>query len=154
MDCQTIEHWVLFEDGEKSLNESRQMREHLSTCSRCISRHRQALDWIEQWSAPAGELTADVAAQSILARMDERAEPSVARGFSRRWWATWDEWLSPPPPVVADAPVGGFSIFTLTSYERLRVRQIEALPAASLTGEGLLQAFPGAEISELRLQIR
>ncbi|HWO14504.1 MAG TPA: hypothetical protein VNN80_33595, partial [Polyangiaceae bacterium] len=56
--------------------------------------------------------------------------------------------------VVVDAPAGRFSILTITSYERLRVGQIEALPAASLTPERLRQVLGAVQVSELELQVR
>jgi len=301
MDCQKIEHWVLFEDGEKSVNESRRLREHLATCARCARRHQKALEWIEQWSAPAGELSAEAAAHNVLARLDQRVSaaprrtPSIAgigaearralesrrfvMPFGRPWgpaiaWASGalsvaafalilangldgvdgkkqpagaefgargaeaDEasslrrhvglsfhvvhdmrllragdalqagdaivgsyvnldtaqpvyalsfavddggevhWLYPaylelsddpeavrlaptaedeavmPEAVVVDAPAGRFSILTITSYERLRVGQIEGLPAASLTPERLRQALGPVQVSELELRVR
>jgi anti-sigma factor RsiW len=298
MDCQNIEHWVLLEDGEKSVNESRRLREHLATCARCARRHQKALDWIEQWSAPVGALSAEVAAQRVLERLDQRAASAAtsaprigaaARGPSesrrlvlplRRPWGPAIAWASgalsaaavalsvangfggadekdqragvefgargaeadeaaslrrsvgfsfhvvhdmrplragdaleagdaivggyinlgtaqpvyalsfavddggevhwlypayldvnddpeavPLPPtqsvevlmaeaVVVDAPAGRFSILTITSYERLRVGQIEALPAATLTPEGLRQVLGAVQVSELELQLR
>jgi len=292
MDCQKIEHWVLFEDGEKSLNESRRLREHLARCARCAQRHQKALDWIEQWSAPVGELSAEAAAHNVLSRLDERpgVSPRRAPGVRRigarvravldpvRWrpamaWAggalsaaalalliaddfggadqkdhppgvefgargaeaseasslsryvglsfhvvhdmrrlragdalqagdvivggyvnlgtaqpvyalsfAVDDagevhWLYPAyldgadnpeavllaptaegealmsEAVVVDAPVGRLSILTITSYERLRVGRIEALPIAALTPEGLSQVLGAVHVSELDLQV-
>jgi hypothetical protein len=301
MDCQKIEHWVLFEDGEKSVNESRRLREHLATCARCARRHQKALDWIEQWSAPVGELSAEAAAHNVLSRLDQQASaaprraptaPAIGAGvrgvlgpkrfvmpFARprgpaMAWASGalcaaafalvvanglggadgkdhpagtefgargaeaDEasslrrnvglsfhvvddmrslragdalqsgdaivgsyvnlgttqpvyalsfaisdggevhWLYPaylevasdpesvllaptvegeslmPEAIVVDAPAGRFSILTITSYERLRVGQIEALPAASLTPERLRQVLGAVQVSELNLEVR